>query len=299
MRVGLIGLGNMGTGMAGNLLAKGADLTVFARTPSKAEAFVARGATGAGSIAELAAAVDVVLLVLPSTAASREVLMGDGGVYAHARPGTIIIDHSTVDLATTKACAEAADAAGLTFLDAPISGGPAGAEAGTLAIMVGGDAAACERVLPVLQMMGTHVRHMGPTGAGTAMKLVVQVTVNVEIAAIAEGFALADRLGLDLNAASDVVNASFAGGRVTERLGPLLAAREYGPSPMPVRNMAKDLGIVHATAAQVGLDLPHAARAGEVMDALVAAGLGDHDVAATVLAVARDLPEPAPPPSEP
>ena len=191
MTVGFIGLGNMGQGMVDNLLEKGADLTVFTRTQSKIEAMIDRGANGATSVAELARSVDVVLVCLPDIRTSRDLLLGENGVIANAKPGQIVVDHSTVDIATSRTCAEAAELKGVHFLDAPISGGPGGAAEGTLAIMVGGNEDAFETAYEYLGKMGANVKLMGHSGAGTAMKLINQLLVGINTVAAAEAFAWA------------------------------------------------------------------------------------------------------------
>ena len=154
MRVGFIGLGNMGLGMASNLLAKGANLTVHNRSQNKVDELAAKGASRAGSIADLTTATDLVLICMATVDLSNQYLLGPDGVIENAREGQIIVDHATVDLVTSRRCAEAAAEKGALFLDAPISGGPLGAADGTLAIMVGGDEAAFRKASPELDKMG-------------------------------------------------------------------------------------------------------------------------------------------------
>ena len=169
----------MGQGMVRNLLAEGATVTVYTRTRAKIDAMTAEGATGASSANELAAAADIVLACLPDVPASRDVFLGERGVLANARRGQIFVDHSTVDIATSRLCAEAAEQRGAFFLDAPISGGPDGASAGTLTIMVGGEQHPYDTARPYFDMMGARVVRLGASGAGTAMKLINQLLVGV------------------------------------------------------------------------------------------------------------------------
>ena len=211
MPVGFIGLGNMGQGMADNLLTKGADLTVFTRTQSKIEAMIDKGAKGSTSVSDLTSKVDVVLVCLPDVKTSRDLLLGDDGVIKTMRPGQVAVDHSTVDIATSRACSEAAEAAGAHFLDAPISGGPGGAADGTLSIMVGGSDHAFEIAHEYFAKMGANVKLMGPSGAGTAMKLINQLLVGVNTVAAAEAFALANSAGVDIKVAADLLAVSWAG----------------------------------------------------------------------------------------
>ncbi|MDA1280874.1 MAG: NAD(P)-dependent oxidoreductase [Chloroflexi bacterium] len=282
MTVGFIGLGNMGQGMVNNLLQKGADLTVFTRTQSKIEAMIDRGAKGASSVSDLTQKVDVVLVCLPDVKTSRDLLLGDDGVIANARPGQIVVDHSTVDIATSRACAEAAAAKGAHFLDAPISGGPGGAAAGTLAIMVGGEEEAFETAFEYLSKMGANVKLMGPGGAGTAMKLINQLLVGINTVAAAEAFALANSAGVDIKIAAELLAVSWGGSVMVGRSAPITAARDFPDSAAPVRNLDKDMGIIKDFAAAEGLSLELALKAQEMFHAMMLKGKNNHDIAAVL-----------------
>jgi len=279
MTVGFIGLGNMGQGMVDNLLEKGADLTVFTRTRSKIEAMIGRGAKGATSVADLTQKVDVVLVCLPSVQTTRDLLLGDDGVIANARPGQVVVDHSTVDIATSRACAEAAEAKGAHFLDAPISGGPGGASGGTLAIMVGGSEAAFETAHEYFSKMGANVKLMGPSGAGTAMKLINQLLVGVNTVAAAEAFALANSAGVDIQAAADLLAVSWGNSVMVGRSAPITATREFPNSSAPVRNLDKDLGIIRDLASAEGLSLELALKSQEMFHHMIEQGNTEHDIA--------------------
>ena len=279
MTVGFIGLGNMGQGMVDNLLEKGADLTVFTRTRSKIEAMIGRGAKGAASVADLTQKVDVVLVCLPSVQTTRDLLLGDDGVIANARPGQVVVDHSTVDIATSRACAEAAEAKGAHFLDAPISGGPGGASGGTLAIMVGGSEAAFATAHEYFSKMGANVKLMGPSGAGTAMKLINQLRVGVNTVAAAEAFALANSAGVDIQAAADLLAVSWGNSVMVGRSAPITATREFPNSSAPVRNLDKDLGIIRDLASAEGLSLELALKSQEMFHHMIEQGNTEHDIA--------------------
>lgn len=279
MTVGFIGLGNMGQEMVDNLLEKGADLTVFTRTRSKIEAMIGRGAKGATSVADLTQKVDVVLVCLPSVQTTRDLLLGDDGVIANARPGQVVVDHSTVDIATSRACAEAAEAKGVHFLDAPISGGPGGASGGTLAIMVGGSEAAFETAHEYFSKMGANVKLMGPSGAGTAMKLINQLLVGVNTVAAAEAFALANSAGVDIQAAADLLAVSWGNSVMVGRSAPITATREFPNSSAPVRNLDKDLGIIRDLASAEGLSLELALKSQEMFHHMIEQGNTEHDIA--------------------
>lgn len=279
MSVGFVGLGNMGQGMVNNLLEKDADLTVFTRTQSKIEAMIDRGAKGATSVADLTAKVDVILVCLPDVKTSRDLLLGEDGVIANARAGQIVVDHSTVDIATSRDCAEAAEAKGAHFLDAPISGGPGGAAAGTLAIMVGGNEGAFQTAQEYFAKMGANVKLMGPNGAGTAMKLINQLLVGVNTVAAAEAFALANSAGVDIQIAADLLAVSWGGSMMVERSAPITAARNFPDSAAPVRNVDKDMGIIKSLASEEGLSLELALKSQEMFHAMMEKGNSDYDIA--------------------
>lgn len=278
MSVGFVGLGYMGQGMADNLLEKGADLTVFTRTQSKIEAMIERGAKGATSVADLTQKVDAVLVCLPDVKTSRDLLLGDDGVIAHARPGQVIVDHGTVDIATSRDCAEAAEAKGAHFVDAPISGGPGGAASGTLSIMAGGSEEAFEMAYEYFSKMGANIKLMGPTGAGTAMKLINQLLVGVHTVAGAEAFALANSAGVDIAVAAELLGVSWGGSTMIERNAPITAAREFPDSAAPLRLIHKDLGIIGQLAEDEGLSLEMATKALEMYQTMMDQGKNEYDI---------------------
>jgi 3-hydroxyisobutyrate dehydrogenase-like beta-hydroxyacid dehydrogenase len=269
----------MGQGMADNLLAKGADLTVFTRTQSKIEAMIERGAKGASSVADLTNKVDTVLVCLPDVQTSRDLLLGDDGVSANARPGQVIVDRGTVDIATSRDCAEAARAKDAHFLDAPISGGPGGAADGTLSIMVGGSEEAFELAYEYFSKMGANIKLMGPTGAGTAMKLINQLLVGVHTVAGAEAFALANSAGVDIGVAAELLGVSWGGSTMIERNAPITAARDFPDSAAPLRLIYKDLGIIGQLAEGEGLSLEMATKALEMYQTMMDQGKNEHDIA--------------------
>ncbi len=277
MTVGFIGLGNMGQGMANNLLSKGAEPVIFTRTASKIEAMADRGATPATSTADLTSRVDVVLACLPSVQTSLDVIVGE--IVPAAKPGQVIVDHSTVDISTSRKCAEAAESVGAMFIDAPISGGPGGAADGTLSIMCGGSAEAFEKALPYFDLMGANVVHMGPNGAGTAMKLINQLLVGVHTAAAAEAFALANAAEVDIETAADLLGVSWGGSTMVGRSAPITAARDFENSAAPVRNLDKDLGIIRDFAHAEGLSLELALKSQELFHQMMEDDHGENDIA--------------------
>ncbi len=287
MKVGFIGLGNMGQGMANNLLRKGADLTVWSRTTAKVEAMVSAGASAAESPAEVARRCDLVLACLDSIETTHRIFLGPDGLAQNARPGAVLADHGTVDLKTTRACAAAAEENGAHFLDAPISGGPLRAADGTMSIMAGGKEDVYEKARPYFEMMGANVRLMGPSGAGTTMKLINQALVSVHTVAAAEAFALANAAGVDIAEAVEVLSVSWGQSTMVERNGPITAARDFQDSAAPLRNLVKDLSIITALAEQMKLSMPMTAEAAGIFKELAATGYAEGDPSAALIALER------------
>ena len=278
-RVGFVGLGKMGLPMCHNLIEAGYPLVVYNRTPVKAEPLVALGATVAASPAALAPSCDVIVACLDTVAASESVFLGPGGAVAHARRGALLIDHSTITPALAVRIAVAARAQGMEFLDAPLSGGPEGAEKGTLAIMVGGTAAAFERGLPVMRAYGQTIRRMGEAGSGTHAKLVNQLLTFVHGAAAAEAIALAQRTGLDLDALAEVLRSSFGHSRMLDRTLARVQAGNY-EAGAALTLYDKDMQIVSEVGEEHHLPLPVTEAARSILREALRAGLGTHDIAA-------------------
>jgi 3-hydroxyisobutyrate dehydrogenase-like beta-hydroxyacid dehydrogenase len=289
MRVGFIGLGNMGLPMCRNILKAGLDLTVFNRTRAKADALAPHGARVASSAADVAEAADIVLSCLADVPASRDLFLGPAGLAASARPGQVLVDHATVDLATSLEVHAAARARGASFLDAPISGGPGGAADGALSIEAGGEISAFETARPAFEAMGKTIVLMGGPGAGTATKLTNQLLVSVHTVATCEALTLARKAGVDLEKLVHVLRSSWGASRMLERNAPRIIARDFGASAAPVRNLDKDLGIILGLAAEKGLRLPAAGAAGEFFRALNHAGWGERDIAAVAQRIEEGL----------
>ncbi|MBI2323163.1 MAG: NAD(P)-dependent oxidoreductase [Chloroflexi bacterium] len=286
MRVGFIGLGKMGRPMAGNVLKAGFAMAVHNRSRAAVDALVAAGARAAASPAAVATASDVVLTCLPTPDSVEEVYLGAAGLIPHARAGHLLVDHSTVGPDLSRRLAAAAGERGAAFLDAPVSGGVAGAEAGTLTIMVGGDAAAFERALPVLQTMGQRVRHVGPSGHGSIVKLVNQLLVGIHSAAAAEAMLLAAKAGADPRVVHDVVSTSFGASTIFNRNAPLYVQRDFDRGTN-ISLLAKDMGLILDLARQLGLRSLLACIADQVLAEARAEGLAERDIAALVLPLER------------
>lgn len=284
-RVGFVGLGIMGAPMAANLLKAGFSLTVWNRTPSRMEPLLARGASAADSPAAVAAASDVTLTCVTNSPDVEVVALGPGGIAEGAAPGHTYIDCSTISPETARNVAGALHERGIAMLDAPVSGGDVGARAGTLAIMVGGEAAVFDACLPVLQAMGKTIVHVGPSGAGQAVKLCNQVAGGLNLLAMAEAIALARAAGVDPARMLEVVSAGAAGSWMLSNLAPRAVSGDFAPGFM-VDLMQKDLRLVLDEAARSHTPLPGSALVNQLFQVLQAQGRGADGTQAIVDAVA-------------
>ncbi len=287
MKVGFAGLGNMGGGMARNVLQAGFELFVYNRTRVKAEAL--EGAVVMDAPRDLVRQADLVLVCLADIASGREFFLGEEGVVDDTVEGKIFVDHGTVDLATSRDLHAACGARGAGFLDAPISGGPEGASAGTLAIMAGGEPDIFARARPVFDAMGSKVVHMGPAGAGTAAKLANQLMVGVNSLACCEALTMARQVGVDLEKLQDLLANAWGQSRMLERCGPIIAREGYDEPGAPLRNILKDLSIITRQGKESGLSVRAAEAAFGVYQQLVDAGLSESDMTAACRCVSGEL----------
>ncbi|MBO9340310.1 MAG: NAD(P)-dependent oxidoreductase, partial [Chloroflexus sp.] len=242
-RIGFIGLGIMGRGMAANILRAGFPLTVWNRTPGRADELVAAGARLATSPADLAAHSDIVISCVSDTPDVEAVLFGPHGVVEGARAGTLVIDMSTISPQGAQQFAARLAERGIGFLDAPVSGGSEGAARGTLSIMVGGPAALVERAMPVLQAMGKTITHVGDHGAGQTVKLVNQILVVGTMLAISEALVFAQASGVDLEKTLAAVSGGAAGSWMLTNRGPQVIRRDWRPG-FTIDLQQKDLRLV-------------------------------------------------------
>ena len=286
-RIGFIGLGIMGEPMARNLLRAGFKLTVQNRPSAKAAELVAEGANTAASPAQVASQTDLVITMLPGPAEVRAVVAGADGVLTTAKPGTLVVNMSTSSPALARELAERARSGGARMLDAPVSGGPEGAELGTLSIMVGGEQVDVERARPVLDVLGATVVHVGDYGAGQVVKACNQIVVALIIQAISEALVLGAKAGVDPAAVLRVLSGGMAANRLLELRGAKLLERDFRPGGR-VRYHHKDLGIALATARELGVALPGTALVDQLFAALDARGQGDQDHLA-LLTLMEDL----------
>ena len=276
-RVGLVGIGIMGQRMCSNLLKGGFPVLAFDLNPLATQAAAGLGATVAPDLPALARQADVVLLSLPGPAQVLAVADGRQGLLAHMRPGSHLCDASTVDPGTSRRVHEAAMAAGVRALDCPVSGGPTGAEAGTLTIMVGGEAADLEAVRPVLQAIGKKIVHCGPPGAGQGAKLVNQALVAIHTVAAFEALLVGRKLGLDLDTMVSILRSSSGGDWMLENhLRVKALAGDFEPG-FALDLLFKDLNLFLQTATEAQAPALISASTLQLYNAARAAGSGLHD----------------------
>jgi 2-hydroxy-3-oxopropionate reductase len=275
-RIAFIGLGIMGAPMAANLVKAGFDVTAYNRSPARVQQLVAAGARGAGSIAAAVRDAGVVATMLPDSPDVRSVLAGEGGVFSSARPGTLVIDFSTIrpDVAAGLA-AEGAER-GFRVLDAPVSGGEQGAIEGTLSVMAGGAAGDFEAAAPVFSAVGQTIVHVGPAGSGQTVKAANQLIVAGIIELVAEAIVFLEAHGVDTGAALRVLGGGLAGSTVLQRKGAAMLARDFTPG-FRIALHDKDMGIVTAAAREAGVVIPLGALAAQLVSSLNARGDGGLD----------------------
>ncbi|WP_095077383.1 NAD(P)-dependent oxidoreductase [Pseudomonas sp. Irchel s3h17] len=236
------GIGLMGLPMCRRLLAAGYPLTVWNRNPEKCAPLVEAGARQVSTPAELCQHADLVMLCLANTDVVRDVVFGVAGVASGAKPGQLLVDFSSLEPTATREMAEQlASQTAMGWLDAPVSGGVAGAEAGSLAIMVGGESADVERIRPMLLNLGQRVTHMGAVGAGQVTKACNQMIVACNALVIAEVVALAERSGVDASLLAEALSGGFADSRPLQILAPQMAESRFEPIKWHVRTLLKDL----------------------------------------------------------
>ena len=279
MKIAFIGLGTMGIGMSLNLLNAGHDVTVHNRTRQKEEAVAKEGAERAETPRQAAEGAEIVVTMVSDTPDVEEVVLGDDGVIHGAPQGAIVIDMSTISPAATRQIAGKLGKKGIKMLDAPVSGGPEGAAQGTLAIMVGGDPADFEKALPILEIMGKTVTHVGPIGAGQITKAINQILISGTYLTVAEGLTLGIKAGLDMEKVIAAISGGAASSWVLHNRGINVVNNTY-PLGFRVRLHHKDLKIALDTARELEVTLPATALVAQIENGLIARGYGDDDVSA-------------------
>jgi 3-hydroxyisobutyrate dehydrogenase len=276
-RIGFVGLGTMGAAMAANLRRAGFEVTVWNRTPGRADQLVELGAREAATPAAVAAASDVVVCCVSDTPDVEAVLFGDDGVAAGMAGGGLVIDCSTISPSATATFAQRLADQGIQLVDAPVSGGSEGARNATLTIFVGGEPEAIERARPVLEALGKTITPFGPPGSGQAVKAVNQVMIAGVYLAVAEGIVLAMRAGLDPESVAAALGGGVAGSWILANRSGKMINNDY---PLGFRTSLhlKDLGIALEMARHLGVVLPVTALAAQLEAGLVAQGRGDEDM---------------------
>jgi 3-hydroxyisobutyrate dehydrogenase len=271
-QLGFVGIGTMGAAMARNLVAAGHRLVVWNRTPEKAQRI--EGATVSPNLPELAAAVDMIMICVSDTPDVESVVLAADGLLAGLRPGTLIVDHSTISPTATRRLDETVRQHGCHWIDAPVSGGPEGASRGTLTTMVGGDQVQVDRARPYLEAYSALITHVGPVGAGQLVKLVNQILVVGNQLASSEALLFAQAAGLDLADTLNAVKGGAAGSWMLANRGPQMIAGDWRPG-FTIDLQQKDLRLVLAAADELGVPLPGTALIFQLYRALQRVGLGD------------------------
>lgn len=257
MKIGFIGLGDIGEPIASHLAKEPFELTVWNRTASKASEFArSYKARVASSPADAVREAEVVITCLPSSAEVEAVLHGDNGILVAVRKGAVLIDCTSGDPPTSRSIAAELGGRGVEFIDAPVSGGTSGAKAGTLTVMWGGDATVFERVRPVIEAFGKKIVHAGPVGSGDALKAVNNALLAVHILSAAEGLAILSKAGVDPKVALDVINASSGRSNTSENLIPQRVITRAFPRTFRLALLEKDIGIASVLSDDLGAKTP-------------------------------------------
>ena len=274
--VAFVGLGIMGAPMAANLIKAGFDVIGHNRSPAPVQALVRRGGRAAGSLAEVVCEADVVITMLPGSPDVERVVTGPDGVLEHSHAGQLVIDMSTIRPDVSRRIASAAAEVGVSALDAPVSGGEAGAIEGNLSIMVGADEADFEAALPVFEALGSTIVHVGPAGAGQTVKAANQLIVAGNIQLLAEAIVFLEAADVDTERGLKVLGGGLAGSTVLDRKAEAMRTREFTPG-FRLAMHHKDLGIAIATARETGVVIPLGSAVAQLVAALFARGDGHLD----------------------
>lgn len=281
-RIGFIGVGIMGKPMALNLLKAGYAVTVHDLNRRPVDELAQQGADSAGSAGAVAEQSDVVITMLPDSPEVEAVVFGPDGVLEGIRGGMLFVDMSTIAPATSEKISKVLSEKDVDALDAPVSGGDVGAKAGTLSIMVGGTKAAFERALPLFQVMGKNIVHIGDAGAGQVTKACNQIVVGMTIQAVAEAMTLAKKAGVDIEKVRDALLGGFAQSRILDLHGKRILEGNFQPG-FKIKLHRKDMNIALQTGRALSVPLPGTAQVASQMDAIIAQGNGDLDHSALAL----------------
>ncbi|ALS20848.1 MULTISPECIES: NAD(P)-binding domain-containing protein [Paenibacillus] len=283
MKLAFIGLGNMGLPMARNLVKANYEVYGVNRSKAKEDAFVNAGGKAGRSAAELAQDVDVLMTCLPMPADVEKVFLGDDGVIPNGRKGLILIDFSTVSPDLNRKIAASAEEAGMFFLDAPVSGGTVGAEQGTLSVMVGGEKAVFDQVLPILEVVGKNIYHVGATGSGNVVKLINQLMVGIHTQAASEAMVLGEAMGVSKETLHQILSASFAQSRIYDRHYTQFVQKNAFEPGFALNLLHKDMTLLESMAQESGTPIPLGSYAGTMLASAKAGGFGDKDMSSMYL----------------
>ena len=285
-KIAFIGLGIMGAPMAAHLAKAGHQVAGYNRNPEKTAALVAAGGRAAASIADAVADAEVVCVMVPDSPDVQQVLTAEDGVFAHATPGTLVIDFSSIRPDVTVELATLARERGFRYLDAPVSGGEAGAVNAALSIMVGGEAADFAAAQPVFGAVGKTLVHVGPSGSGQTVKAANQLIVAANIQALAEAVVFLEAYGVDTRAALEVLGGGLAGSKVLDQKKQHMLDRSFDPG-FRIALHHKDLGIVTAAAREAGVVVPVGGLVAQLMASALANGDGGLDHSGLLRGVER------------
>lgn len=282
LQPGFIGLGLMGQPMSQRLLQAGFPLTVWNRSPDKADALITAGASLADTPGELVKAVDVVMLCLTDSNAVDAIVCGSIGFLEQLKPGQIVVDFSSISPDTTRELAASVEAKGASWLDCPISGGVAGAESGALSVMVGGDPTVLDEVRPLLQPLSQNITHVGACGSGQTVKIINQMIVSCNVLVIAEALAMAEKANVNTAQIPAALAGGFADSKPLQITGQRMAEGDFGPLKWHVRTLLKDLDMAKALAQSLGSAIPMSGQGAELMRLHGSQGFLDKDPATLI-----------------
>ena len=284
--VGFIGLGNMGNPMAANILKSGFPMIVFDKNPKAMENLVEAGAKAAASARAVLENAEVVMTCLPGSPEVEALYLEAGGLIELAKPGTVLVDLSSVLPSTPRKLESRAQAKGVHYLESPVSGGVTGARAATLAVMTGGDAAVLERVRPVLRAIGPNIYHVGAAGSGNTLKAINNMLSSVNALAMMEGMMVGLKAGLDLKTMAEIIKASSGNSNALARVERALIPRNFEPG-FKVQLMNKDLETFNTVAKELHVPVSFANVAQRYQQAALAAGLGEKDTSVIFTVIER------------
>ena len=277
-RIGFIGMGLMGVPMSLRLHRAGFSVSVWNRSPDNSKPLKEHGVRVCEHLHELISGSDILMTCVTDTSAVRAIVEGPGGITEQGRDSQVLIDFSSIDPQATRELAEALlSKTGIRWIDAPVSGGVAGAEQGTLAIMAGGDAALIDSMRPILEPLSQRVTHMGPTGSGQVTKICNQMIVSCNVLVMAEVMALAEKSGVDAKQIPEALKGGFADSIPLQLTGPRMAERDFDPVKWHVKTLLKDLDMANALAKDSASAVPMAGQAAELMRLHATQGSAERD----------------------